>query len=180
MAIRIDSCRDEKDCLCGRNFSFCPRGAVSEKFLFPDRHSTLKGIDAEAAGVEGGGAMRRADHDEYRGLADFEPSKTMNHGETPDRKFFAHLLADFAHFSEGHGLVRLVFQIQSCPVTRVVANNSFKHDDSAIGRCLQLLKNLRGIDPVSDQRALILSDGSSGRSAASTHGRKKCDLVSRS
>src|ERR1700726_3257727 len=97
LATTIDSCRGEKDCLCGRNFSLGPCRAVSEKLLLPDRHSALERIDAEPAGVERGGAMGRGDCDEHGSLTDLEPPEAVNHGETLDREFFAHLPADFSH-----------------------------------------------------------------------------------
>src|SRR5260221_1562722 len=120
--MRVDSWRCEKDCLCGKNFSFGPCRAVAEELLLPDRHSALEGVDSEAAGVERGRAMRRADDDEDGDLADFEPPEAVNHRETPDGKFLAHPVTDFAHFGDSHRLVCVVLQVESCPVAGVVAN----------------------------------------------------------
>ncbi len=38
-------------------FPRCPNSAILEKFLFPDRHRALEGVDEPAAGIEGGSAM---------------------------------------------------------------------------------------------------------------------------
>src|SRR6266446_6583851 len=152
-AMRVDSCQGEKDCLCGRNFSFGPCRAVAEKLLLPDRHGALERVNAEAAGIERGGAMRRADRDEYRGFADFEPPKPVNHRETTDGEFFAHLCTDLAHFGDGHCLVGFVLQVERCPIAGVVAHDAFKHDDCSIGRRLEFRSDLGRLNWLPDQSA---------------------------
>src|ERR1700680_1044703 len=90
-AHKIDSFQDEKDCLCGRDFSFGPNSAVAEEFLLPDGDAALERIDAEAAGFECGRAVRRTHRNQDRSLADLQPAEPVDHRETPDREFFTHL-----------------------------------------------------------------------------------------
>src|ERR1019366_6715567 len=141
-AHKIDSFGSEKDCLCGRDFPFGPDGAVAEEFLLPNRDAAFERIDAEAAGVECGGAMRGADRNQHRGLTDFKPAKPVNHRETPDREFLAHLGADFPHFGQGHRLVGFVLQIQRGTVAGMVAYDAFEHHHGAIGGRFKLHDNL--------------------------------------
>src|SRR3984893_7048879 len=176
-ARRIDSCACEKDCLRGRNFSFSPCRAVAEKLLLPDRHSALECIDAEAAGVERCGAMRGADGDEHRALRDFESPQPVNHRESPNREFFAHLIADFAHFGNGHCLIRLIFQVESSPIAGVVAHDAFKYNDRSVRRRFEPCDDLRRLNRLSDQRAQILFHRGACQNSAATNGRKKRDLV---
>ena len=71
----------------GRQFAVGPNGAIFEILLFPDGDGAFEGVDGEAAGVEGGGAMRGADGDEDAGFADFQAAETVGDGDAVDGEF---------------------------------------------------------------------------------------------
>src|SRR5689334_6723243 len=88
-----------------------PHLAVLEVLLLPDRHRLLQGIDREAAGLEGGAAVRRGDRDHHARLADLEAPDAVHERDAggggpalPDGG------RDLAHLGERHRAVRLVLQ----------------------------------------------------------------------
>ena len=55
-----------------------PNGAAGEEFFFPDGDGALQSVDGVTAGIERGGAVRRADGDEDAGVADFQPTEAVD------------------------------------------------------------------------------------------------------
>jgi len=101
-------------------------------FFFPDGHSTFQGVDGVAAGVESGGAVGGANGDVYAGFADFEAAKAMDHGDAIDGKLLMKVRGDLLNFSQSHGLVGLVLEVEGAAVLGVVADESVKDDYGAV------------------------------------------------
>ena len=79
--------------------------------------------------------MRRTDGYEHAGLADFEASKAVDHGDAMDAVFLVELSADFPHFREGHGLIGFVIQVQSRAIVGLVADETIECDGGAVFGC---------------------------------------------
>src|SRR5260370_37405682 len=85
-----------------------PYTTLFRSLLLPNGHRALEGIDSEAASVNGGGAVRRANGYEHAGFTDFKAPEAANPGDPVNTAFIVELRADFPHFGQGHGIVRLV------------------------------------------------------------------------
>lgn len=162
----------------GREFAVGPDGAVFEVLLLPDGNGALEGVNGEAAGVESGGAMGRADGDEDAGFADFEAAETMNDGHAVDAIFFVELGADFAHFGEGHGFVGFVIEIERGAVVGLVADETIEGDDGAVRGRAHVAAEGGEIDGLAHQLVDVVVDGfGHGSALAAAHGRKEGDFV---
>src|SRR5437667_6579086 len=88
-----------------------PHFPVLEVLLLPDGNGALQRIDGELAGLEGILAMGGGNRDEHAGLADLQPSDTVEDGHALDlRPAGAQGFTDLAHLRLGHRRVRLVLE----------------------------------------------------------------------
>ena len=76
--------------------------------------------------------MRGADGYKNARFANLEPAEAVNNCGAVDGELFVKLLADFAHFSEGHRFVRFVIEIESGSIVRLVADETVECDDGAV------------------------------------------------
>jgi len=76
--------------------------------------------------------MRGADRYEDAGLPDFQPPKPMNDRHPVDRETIVNVFRYFPHLGEGHGFVRLIFQIKRGSSVRVVAHTTVEGGESAV------------------------------------------------
>src|SRR5260370_28983245 len=97
-----------------------------------DGDGALERFKGEAAGVKGGGAVRRADGNEYAGFTDLEAAEPVDHGNAMDTVSFAEVIADFAHFGESHGFVGFIIEIQSRAIVGLIAHETVEGDDGAV------------------------------------------------
>ena len=141
---------------CGREFAISPDGAVFEVLLFPNGDSALKGVNGEAAGIECGSAMGRADGDEDTGLADFQAAEAMNDGYTVDAIFFVELRGDLAHFGESHGFVGFVVEIESGAIVGLIADETVEGDDSAVFGGADVADEGRDVDGITEEVADVV------------------------
>src|SRR5207302_8330939 len=70
----------------GRKFSLGPDSAIGEILFLPNGDRVLERIDGEAAGIEGGAAVWRADGDQDAGFADLQAPQPMQHGDAMNGK----------------------------------------------------------------------------------------------
>src|ERR1700738_2657200 len=123
-----------------------PAGIAAAIVLFlPDRHAMLHFVDDETTGVEGLTAMRGADSDPHRHIAQVERADAMDaqhvlHLEAPQR--FGEDALTFLH---REFLECLVFQTSDVLPLVVIANPAFKADVAACARVEQLAPRSRGI-----------------------------------
>jgi hypothetical protein len=173
-------CRFRAGCRrgCGRKFAVGPHRAVCEILLFPDGHGTLQGIDSEAAGIEGGRAVRRADGNEDAGCADFEAAQPVGNGDAVNTIFFVKLIADFAHFGQGHGFIGFVVEVKRGAIMRLIANEAVEGDDGAIFGSAHVAGQRGHVDGLAHQLVdVIVGEGCHEGASAAAHGREKRDFV---
>jgi hypothetical protein len=120
----------------------------------------------------------RADSNENAGFADFEAAEPMDHGDAMDAVLFVELLADFAHFGDGHGFVGFVVEIESGPIVRLIADEAVEGDDSAVLGSTDVEGQRSHIDGLADQLVdVIVWKCGHVDMSATAHGREKRDLV---
>ncbi len=144
---------------CGREFAIGPDSAVFEILLFPNGDGALKGVNGEAAGVKGGGAMVRADGDEDAGFADFETAEAMDDGDAVNSEFFVQLGRDLAHFGEGHGFVGFVVEVERGTIVGLIADETVKRDDGAVLGGADVSGEGGHVDGIADQPADVVVRG---------------------
>src|SRR5271154_918920 len=137
------------------NFALGPDGASGEVFLFPDGNGTLQRVNCITASVESGTAVRGADGDEYAGFANLEAAKPMDDREAMNLKFGANLRANFAHFSERHGLISFVFEIERLLPTKIVAHESVEHYKGAVFRSFQRIDDFGRANRIAHQLEIV-------------------------
>ena len=76
--------------------------------------------------------MRSAYRDVHAGFSNFEPAKAVDHGDEMDGKLIVDVGGDLLNFSQSHGLVSLVLEVEGAAVFGMVADESVKDDDGAI------------------------------------------------
>src|SRR6202012_3401248 len=108
----------------------------------------LERVDCEAACVESGGAMRRADRDEDAGLADFETAETMRDSDAINGEFSVKVGGDIAQLGERHRFVGFVFEVERAPAMGIVTDATVEGDDGAIGISANMADKSYGIDRV--------------------------------
>ena len=163
---------------CGRQFTVCPDRAVFEVLLFLNGHGALEGVDGEAAGVKGGGPVRRADGNEYAGVTDPEAPEPVDHGDAMDRVFFVELNADFAHFGEGHGFVGFVVHVESRTIVGLIADETIESDGGAIFGRAHVAGQRRRVNGLANQLVeVIVGECRHVDASAAAHGREKRDFV---
>src|ERR1035437_2733955 len=123
-------------------FAFCPNGAIRKEFLFPDRDNLLEAVDGILAGLERGPPMFGRDDDGHAGFPNFKAAQTMNHGDAINRKLLLRLGPQLFHLANGHGLVRLIFQIERGAAVRMVAHKPFENHHSTVARGPQRLRQI--------------------------------------
>ena len=173
-------CRFRTGCRhgCGWQFPVRPDRAVCEILLFPDGHGALEGVDSEAAGIEGGGAVRRADGNENAGFADFEAAQPVGDGDAVNAVFLVELCADFAHFGQGHGFVGFVVEVESRAIVRLIADETVEGNDRAILGSAHLPGQRGHIDGLAHQLVdVIVRESRHADASAAAHGREKGDFV---
>jgi hypothetical protein len=159
-------------------FAVGPDRTVFEIFFFPDGDDALEGVDGEAAGVEGGGAVRGADSDEDAGFADLEAAETMNNGDAVNFVFFVELGDDFAHFGEGHGFVGFVVEVQCGAVVGLVADEAVEGDDGAVFGGANVADQGGHVDGLAQELTDVVVEGRGhGSASAAAHGREEGDFV---
>jgi len=177
--IRWLRCRFRRGCRRrhGRQFSISPHGTVFEAFLFPDRHSAFESVDGIAAGVQGGGAVRCAYRDVHAGFSDFEPAQAVDHDDAVDGKRFVEVGGDFLNFSQCHGLVSLVLEVEGAAVLGMVADESVKDNDGAI--CVASNKSCQtnGVYGLVKQRNDIRRGGGHGYTSATAYGWQEGNFI---
>src|SRR5882762_852057 len=163
---------------CGRKFAVGPDRAVFEVLFFPDRDGALERVNGEAASVEGGGAMRRADGNKDAGFPDFEAAEAMDDGDAVNGEFFVEMGGDFAHFGEGHRLVGLVVEIEGRATVRLIADKAVEGDDSAVFGRADLADKGGHVDGDAYQLADVVVGGRvHGEALAAADGRQEGDFV---
>src|SRR5437016_908226 len=163
---------------CGRQFTVCPDRAVFELLLFPDGHGAVEGGGGEAAGVKGGGPVRRADGNEYASVTDLEPPEPVDHGDAMDRVFFVELNADFAQFGEGHGFVGFVVEVESRTIVGLIAGETIESDDGAVFGRAHVADKSDHVDGLAHQLVdVILGECRHVYASAAAYGREKRDFV---
>src|SRR6185437_12170558 len=114
-----------------RVIAFGPHSAIRGELFFPDRHGALQRVDRVAAGVERGGAVRRAHGDQHARLANVEPPQSVNDGHAAHGKPRMDCRRDLSHFGDSHGFVSLVLQIQRTPPFEIVTDKTVKDCERA-------------------------------------------------
>lgn len=69
---------------------------------------------------------------EDAGFADFEAAETVGDGNAMDEIFFAELSTNLAHFSEGHGFVGFVLEVERGAIVGLIADEAVEGDDGAV------------------------------------------------
>src|SRR5260370_29591498 len=162
---------------CGGQFAIGPNGAICEVLLLPNGHRALEGIDREAASVNGGGAVRRANGYEQAGFTDFKAPEAVNHGDSMNTVFIVELRADFAHFGQGHGFIRLVIEVKSRAIVGLIANEAIESDNGAVFRGTHVA-NYRGhLDGLAHQLVDIIVASRHWDASAAAHGRDNSEFV---
>ena len=144
---------------CGREFAIGPDGAVFEILFFPNRDGALKGVNGEAAGLKGGGAMRGADGYEDAGFADFETAEAMNDGHAMNSEFFAQVGGDLVHFGEGHGFVSFVVKIERGAIVGLITDETVEGNDSAVFGSADFADESGHVDGPANQLADVVVRG---------------------
>jgi len=162
---------------CGREFAIGPDGAVFEVFFFPDGDGALESVNGEAASVEGGGAVGRADGDEDAGLADFEAAEAMDDDDAVNFIFFVELGGDLAHFCEGHGFVGFVVEIESGAIVGLIADKAVEGYDGAVIGGADMADEGGHVDGLAREVADVVVEGRGHGASAAAHGRKEGDFV---
>ena len=147
---------------CGREFAIGPDGAVLEILLFPNRDGALKGVNGEAAGVKGGGAMRGAGGDEDAGFADFETAEAMDNGDAVNGEFFVQFGRNFSHFGEGHGLVSFVVEVERGAIVGLIADKSVEGNDGTVFGGADVADEGGHVDGLANQLADVVVRGRRG------------------
>ena len=117
--------------------------AVLVVLLLPDRHAVLDLIDDVAAGIECLTAMRRADADPDRKLADRERPDAVRTAHVLEPESLTRLLQNALALAQRQRSERLVLEPQHPPALVVVAYPAFKRDVAAAGRIAQLPRAAR-------------------------------------
>src|SRR5882762_6869300 len=162
----------------GGEYTVGPDCAVLEVLLLPNGHDALEGVDGEAASVKGGGAVRRADGNEYAGFTDLEAPEPVDHGDAMDAIFFVKLGADFAHLGEGHGFVGFVVQVESRTIVGLIADETVEGGDGAIFGRAHVADERGHVDGLAHQLIdIVVRERCHIGASAATHGREKRDFV---
>lgn len=162
----------------GREFAIGPDGAIFEILFFPDGHGALESVNGEAAGVEGGGTVRRADGDEDGGFADFQTAKAMDDGDAMDGEFFVQLRANLAHFRESHRFVGFVLEVKSRAIAGLVADETVEGDGRAVFGSANVARERGHVNGPAHQPVDVIVDGCGhGGASAAAHGREERDFI---
>src|ERR1700685_915603 len=121
---------------------------------------------------------RRNDSDAC--LADREPAKPMNHGDSADLEAGSYFSSNARHLLERERFVALVFQVCGWASLGVVAHNALKDHHGTILAALQSASELLGIDSVArdgEDVAGGVIDSQFGARRAAADWPRKCSLV---
>ena len=160
-----------------REFAIGPDGAVGEKLLFPDGDGFLEGVNCVAAGIESGGAMRRADRDENAGFADFKASQAVDHGYAIDGVSGVEVSGDFLHFGQRHGFVSFVFEIERGAAVRMIADATVEGGDSTVTIGADLAGDFGVRNRAARDFDAVVGMGCGHRESAAADGREEADFV---
>src|SRR5580658_1973800 len=137
--------------LLGKRLALRPHCAIRKHLFFPNRHRLLERVDEPSACIEGLRAMRGSNHDQYTGLADFEPAEPMNDHHLPHSESLARLRGQFSHLRQCHLLIRLVFEIERLAAARMIADDPVEYHNRSIFRFLGLSDQLLCFDAFTGQ-----------------------------
>src|SRR2546430_16274170 len=121
---------------------FDPDRAVFGELLLPDRDHRLQLVDAFTRRGECGIAVRRADRDDDRDLADREIPDTVVHHDARRRVLRLEPMRDLAHLSLGHLGVGLVLEMCHSLPSTAVAHRAEEYDDAAERRVAYSLERV--------------------------------------
>src|SRR5581483_7637876 len=98
--------------------------AADVELLLPERDRLLERVDGLAAGVEGGGAVRRRDRDHDAGLADLDAADAVVDRHLRETVLRGQVGGQRLEHRLGHLLERLVLEIEHVTVARAVPNGA--------------------------------------------------------
>jgi len=122
--------------------------------------------------------VRSADGDENARFTNFEPAEAMDNRGAVDGIFFVKLLADFAHFSERHGFVGFVIEVEGGAIVGLIANEAVEGDDGAVHGGAKVPDECRHVDRLAHEFKNVVGRGRGhSQNLAATHRWKEGDFV---
>ncbi len=119
--------------------------------------------------------MRSAHGYEHAGFTDIEATEAMHDGEPLDGEFFVDGVSDFTHFGKSHGLVSLVFKVESAAAVRFVADEAVERDYRSVVVLPDIAGNRAGVDRLAEKGEDVVVWGGrqhGGRLAPAHRGKK--------
>lgn len=117
------------------------RAAIRRVLSFPDRDQFFHAVDGVLTRGEGISPMGRADGDNHRHVADFQPAQAMHHRDVTDFPFRSNIVFNLGQLSFSHRTVGFVFQMRRYLIARQIADRADKDDRAAaIGSLNEFMK----------------------------------------
>jgi hypothetical protein len=115
--------------------------------------------------------------DAYAGFSDFEPAKAVDHGDAMDGELIVEVRCDLLNFGQSHGLVGLVFEVESAAVSGMVADESVKDNDGAILIAANISRESDWVYSFMNQRSDVGGGGGHGYTSATAYGWQEGNLI---
>ncbi len=80
----------------------------------------------------------------------------MDDSNAVNCEFFVQLGRDLPHFSEGHGFVSFVVEIERAPSVRLIADEAVKRDDGAVFGSANFADKGGHVDGIANQLADVV------------------------
>jgi hypothetical protein len=119
------------------------------------------------------GAYRNVD----AGFSNFEPAKAVDHGDAMDGKLFVEVRGDFLNFSQCHGLVSLVLEVQGATAFGMVADKSVKDNNGAVAVGANISCQSDWVYGLVNQLSDIREGGGHGYTSAAAYRRQEGNFI---